>query len=295
MIVYIIGGNGWIGNKMQCLFESSGIDYIVSTLRAENSSDIQEDILKNKCTHVFCCSGRTHGSIDGITYNTIDYLEDIRTSKININDNLYAPVSLALFCDQRKIHFTYIGTGCIFNYDEKHTLENNIGFTEEDEPNFFGSQYSIVKGFTDRLIRNTNALTLRIRMPLSSDTSDRNFISKITKYEKICSIPNSMTVLDDLLPVCIKMMYGKEKGVYNFTNHGSISHNEILELYKEIVDPTFEWVNFDITEQDKILKSKRSNNYLDTSKIDKKYKIKSIREATIDVLHKLKLNITFTI
>ena len=38
--------------------------------------------------------------------------------------------------------------------------------------------------------------------------------------------------------------------------------NEILTMYKEIVDPNFTWENFDIEEQNKILDSKRSNNYL---------------------------------
>lgn len=294
MNIYIIGSNGWIGNKMQKLFLNNNIKYICSSFRAENK-EIYDDILNNNITHVFCCSGRTHGKLDNIYYNTIDYLEDIRTTSQNINDNLYAPVSLALFCEKNNIHFTYIGTGCIFNYDDNHTIENNIGFTEEDEPNFFGSQYSIIKGFTDKLLKNTNALVLRIRMPLSSDLSDRNFISKIIKYEKICSIKNSMTVLDELLPVCIEMMKNNEVGIYNFTNSGSISHNEILELYKDIINPEFNWINFDITEQDKILKSKRSNNFLNTSKLEKKYNIKNIKDATIDVLMKMKENMCYFI
>ena len=75
-------------------------------------------------------------------------------------------------------------------------MKNNL--QNDDKPNFFGSNYSIVKGFTDMLMKNTNALILRIRMPISSDKSIRNFITKITTYERICSIPNSMTILDEL-------------------------------------------------------------------------------------------------
>lgn len=287
MKVYLIGYNGWIGNKMQEIFINNNIKYINSHYRAEDNK-IYHHIFYYEITHVFCCSGRTHGELDGIIYNTIDYLEDIRTTSQNINDNLYVPVSLALFCEKNKIHFTYIGTGCIFNYDETHTLDNNVGFTEDDDPNFFGSQYSIVKGITDKLMKNTCALTLRIRMPLSSDLNDRNFISKITKYDKICSIKNSMTSLDEMLPVCLEMIKNREEGIFNFTNPGSISHNEILELYRDIIDPEFTWMNFDITEQDKVLKSKRSNNYLDTSKLESKYKVKNIRDATIDILNKMK-------
>ena len=70
-------------------------------------------------------------------------------------------------------------------------------FKEEDIPNFFGSSYSIIKGFTDRLMHQLDnyVLNLRIRMPISSENAPRNFITKITKYEKICNIPNSMTLL----------------------------------------------------------------------------------------------------
>jgi hypothetical protein len=51
---------------------------------------------------------------------------------------------------------------------------------------------------------------------------------------QVCNIPNSMTILDDLLPVSIVMAERKLTGVFNFTNPGAISHNEILDLYKEV-------------------------------------------------------------
>ena len=287
MKIFLIGHKGWIGQKFCRLFENQNIAYATSDFRAENDA-IFEEILKHNATHVLCCLGRTHGELDGVVYNTIDYLEDIRTTKTNINDNLYAPVSLSLFCDKEGIHFTYIGTGCIFSYDDEHSIDNKNGFVELDNPNFFGSQYSIVKGFTDQLMKQTNALSLRIRMPIASDLNDRNFISKIIKYDKICSIQNSMTVLDEMLPLCIKMMQNGERGTFNFTNPGSISHNEILELYKDIIDPNFHWQNFDITDQDKILKSKRSNNFLNTAKLEEKYNVLPIKESVKQVLESLK-------
>jgi hypothetical protein len=39
-------------------------------------------------------------------------------------------------------------------------------------------------------------------------------------------------------------------------------------MYKEIVNPSFEWKNFSIEEQRAILAADRSNNYLDTSKLE---------------------------
>jgi nucleoside-diphosphate-sugar epimerase len=287
MNVYLIGYNGWIGSKMQKLFKLNNINYITSKYRAENNQ-VLDDILNNNITHVFCCSGRTHGTLDNIKYNSIDYLEDNRVLYENINDNLYVPVKLALFCDKNNIHFTYIGTGCIYEYNNFN--KQDIGFTEEDEPNFSGSNYSIVKTFTDKILKDTKALILRIRMPLSYEHNDRNLITKLLKYDKICSIPNSMTILDDMLPISIDMMKNKETGIYNFTNPGTISHNEILELYKNIVDNNIKWENFDIEEQNKIIKSKRSNNKLDTSKLEQKYNIINIKDGIINMFNNMKNN-----
>ena len=186
------------------------------------------------------------------------------------------------------IHYTYLGTGCIFEYDSEHPYGQEIfGFTEESKPNFFGSSYSIVKGFTDKLLHNfeDSVLNLRIRMPITADNNPRNFISKITKYSKICSIPNSMTVLPDFYPIILDLMEKDFKGTLNLTNPGLISHNEMLEMYKEIVDKDFTWENFSIEEQDNILASKRSNNFLDTSKLEEMYpEVLNIKDSVRKIL-----------
>lgn len=271
MNILIYGYNGWIGNQFANLLTKNNINFLKGTSRVDNTQDVFNELTKHKVTHVVSFIGRTHGKIDNKTYSTIDYLEQPGKLTDNIRDNLFSPVSLALICAQLNIHLTYIGTGCIFSYDDEHTQQ--IGFTEENKPNFFGSGYSIVKGFTDRLMHQfeQTVLNLRIRMPINNNPNPRDFITKITTYEKICSVPNSMTVLPDMLPVMLDMLTNNKTGTYNLTNPGVISHNEILQMYKEIVDPLFTWNNFTIEEQDKILVSKRSNNYLDTSKLEKEY------------------------
>lgn len=56
-------------------------------------------------------------------------------------------------------------------------------------------------------------------------------------------------------------------GTINLCNPGYISHNEILKMYGEIVDPLFKWENFTQEEQRKILAADRSNNFLETDKL----------------------------
>jgi dTDP-glucose 4,6-dehydratase len=136
------------------------------------------------------------------------------------------------------------------------------------------------------LLKNT--LNLRIRMPITGENNPRNFITKITSYDKICSIPNSMTVLPELIPVAIQMMMKNITGTINLTNPGLISHNEILELYKLHVDPDFTWKNFTVDEQNKILSSKRSNNYLETKKLESLHNVRHIKDAVVECLKEYK-------
>jgi len=237
--------------------------------------------------------GRTHGTLDdGKVVGTIDYLEEKGKLFENVRDNLYCPLTLAMLCKERGMHFTYLGTGCIFEFDDEHPFEmayKGKGFTEESKPNFFGSSYSTVKGFTDLLMHNftDGVLNLRIRMPITGSHNSRNFITKICKYEKICSIPNSMTVLDELIPTMIDMALAKESGTFNLTNPGVISHNEILEMYKETVDPSFTWKNFTLEEQAKVIASGRSNNRLETDKLASKYPVSDIKTSVRAALSKM--------
>ena len=140
-------------------------------------------------------------------------------------------------------------------------------------------------------MHSIDVLNLRIRMPINSEKNPRNFITKITNYEKICSIANSMSVLPELIPIIVDLMKKKHIGTINLTNPGVITHNKILEMYKEIVDPSFTWKNFSIEEQDTILLSKRSNNYLSTQKLESLYpNVKNIQEAVRICLEQYPIN-----
>jgi 3,5-epimerase/4-reductase len=80
-------------------------------------------------------------------------------------------------------------------------------------------------------------------------------------------MPNSMTVLEDMFPVIIDMITKNTTGTFNLVNKGLITHNDILEIYKENIDKSFSWENFSIEEQNAILLSKRSNIQLSTDKL----------------------------
>lgn len=277
----LVYGKGWISTLFTNLCDDHTIVYGDRIDTNVGYDGLRHQINRIKPDRVVCMIGRTHGG--GI--HTIDYLEQDGKLRENVGDNLYAPILLAQVCRDLDIHMTYVGTGCIFTYDGDHRI-----FSESDPPNFYGSSYSVVKGYTDQLMGTyPNVLNLRIRMPISSINHPRNFISKIISYDRICSIPNSMTVMDDMLPIMKRMMEDSITGTYNFTNPGVISHNEILTMYRDIVDPSFTWKNFTIDEQRQVLAADRSNNELDTTKLEQyEPMVKPIHEAVMQCLMRWK-------
>jgi len=287
MKILIYGSKGWIGGLFMEFLKNknNSINFVEGTSRID-SIDLENELISVKPTHVISFIGRTHGTLEsGVKVNTIDYLEYPGKLVENIRDNLFSPIILADLCIKHNIHYTYLGTGCIFN-----SLSET--FNEEALPNYFGSSYSIVKGFTDRMMHSKNVLNLRIRMPISSIPNNRNFITKILNYSKICSIPNSMTVLDDFFPIFLDLMVSNTTGTFNCTNPGTITHNDILTSYRELIDPTITWENITISEQSKILKSDRSNNELDTSKIKESFpELLNIKDSVHNVLLNMKKNI----
>ncbi|KAK8690923.1 hypothetical protein V6N13_074448 [Hibiscus sabdariffa] len=271
----IYGRTGWIGGLLGKLCEAKGIDFEYGSGRLENRISLESDIASVNPTHVFNAAGVTGRP-------NVDWCESHKVE--TIRTNVVGTLTLADVCREKGLILINYATGCIFEYDESHPIGSGIGFKEEDTPNFTGSFYSKTKAMVEELLKNyENVCTLRVRMPISSDlTNPRNFITKITRYDKVVNIPNSMTILDELLPISIEMGKRNLTGIWNFTNPGVVSHNEILEMYRDHIDPSFTWKNFDLEEQAKVIIAPRSNNELDANKLKTEFpELLSIKESLI--------------
>lgn len=259
-VFLVFGGKtGWIGQKLVTLLQERNYIVYCAESRLENREDVEREIAAIRPDYILNSAGVTGRP-------NVDWCED--NKQATIRANMIGTLNLIDVAFLHNIPVTNFATGCIYQYDEAHPCGSGIGYTEEDEPNFEGSFYSKTKILVEKaLVNYPNVLNLRLRMPVSADLHPRNFITKIINYAKVVNIPNSMTILDDLLPVSIDMTLKGCKGLYNFTNAGTLSHNEILSLYKEYIDPSFTWVNFTLEEQNAILKAGRSNTELDSSKL----------------------------
>ncbi|KAI5227249.1 NAD(P)-binding protein [Aureobasidium subglaciale] len=257
----IWGGNGWVAGHLETILKDQGQTVYTTTVRMENREAVMAELDRVKPTHVMNCAGCTGRP-------NVDWCEDNKAA--TIRSNVIGTLNLADVCDQRGIHITVFATGCIYAYDEAHPM-GGPGFLETDPANFSGSFYSATKSKVEEIMmKYTNVLCLRLRMPVSDDLHPRNFVTKISSYSHVVDIPNSNTILHDLLPCAIILASAKETGVYNFTNPGTISHNEVLTLFERIVRPGFRWKNFTLEQQSQVIKAGRSNCELDTKKLVEK-------------------------
>ena len=273
-VFLVYGRTGWIGGMLGRLLEEQGHKYYYGAARLYDRKAVEDDIARCKPTHILNAAGITGRP-------NVDWCESHK--KETIQTNVTGMLTLVDLADKNGIHVTNFATGCIYSYDEKHPI-GGPGFTEDDPPNFGGSFYSHTKGMVEDLLKNyDNVLQLRLRMPIDNRLDNpRNFIFKIANYDCVVNVPNSMTVLDELVPYAIDGALRKLSGVYNFTNPGAISHNEVLQLYKDYCSPNYTWKNFSLEKQDKILAAPRSNNELCDKKIKSAWpQILDIKESLI--------------
>lgn len=247
----LIFGKGYIGGKFHDAISGSEItDTDIADVSPATA------IIKEKMPDVVInCAGMTGRP-------NIDWCEDHKRE--TLYSNVTGPLVLAEACLANGAFMVHLGSGCIYQGDN-----DGKGFSEDDLPELknIPSFYSLTKFTSEHLLKHLPVLQVRLRMPLDSEKSQRNFITKITNYERVINEPNSMSVIDDLIAATVQLIKKKKTGIYNVTNPGSITHKEILDMYKEIVDPSFTYTLMDTKELNEVTKAGRSNCILNTEKL----------------------------
>jgi len=274
----LIFGKGYIGRKFFDYLGEEGDEVVMSDLRVEDYDGLVDEIRRHQADVVLNCIGKTGRP-------NVDWCEDNKDE--TFFGNVTVPVMMAQACEELGLYMVHVGSGCVYTGDK-----DGVGFCEDDEPNFDGSFYSRTKAQSEAMLKDFDVLQLRLRMPLDGEPGERNFISKITRYAKVISVPNSISVLDDFLRAGRALIVKRATGVFNMTNPGVIDHEEILEMYKEIVDPDFEYELMSLEELGRVTKAGRSNCGLCSRKLEQEgVQMRPVREALRDVLEQYRQNL----
>ena len=286
----ILGKNGYIAEAIVKELKSRDLPHI-----ALSRTDVD---YTNKCDFDLYLLNNFHRNIlegeDIIVVNCAGYIgkpnvDACELAKADcVEGNVLFPAMISQLCADRGYQYVHISSGCIYGGYEKH-------FTEQDAPNFDfqnGSFYSGTKALAEKVVQQNNPTSyiFRLRIPFDEYASPRNYLTKLMSYDTLLDAENSLSHRGDFAKYSIDLITQKvPRGIYNITNKGSVTTQQVVELIKKhkLTNKEFQFfTNLDDFMQQ--ITAPRSNCVLDTSKIEQYIKIRTAEEALEDALSKYK-------
>lgn len=268
LIFLVYGASGFVGKQLVKSLDNMGAVYVCSKARTWDVKAVEEDIRKFNPTHVINASG----------YATPDNVDHYETHEQELTlTNTTGVLALAHACWKAHAHYTVIMSGCIYEGGP---------WKDTDEPNFKGSAYSNNRVLTEKLLAPYKACIVRIRMPVTRSMHPKSLITKLLKYKKVSTQGNSITIMEDMMPVVYYLCKAKHVGPVNLVNKGTVTNIYILSLWDKYIQPHA----FQPAESTEDLKcvAPRSNCEIEQSPcveaVAKKYDIQPARRAVTDGL-----------
>lgn len=243
----LVFGNGWLGNRFASHFNAPLPSVDIGSIGA-----VQEALSEHNPDVVINAAGK-------VGRPNIDWCESHKEEVIY--SNIAGPAVLAKACNKLQVKLVHLSSGCLW--------DQRLGATEETVPEP-PSFYSYSKAAADDILMRLDVqpLILRLRMPLCDERNSRNLITKVAGYKKIIDLPNSMTHVDDLIITTQSLLEKEASGIFNVVNPGVTSLPQIMDLYKEYVDPGHSYSTISKQELLKITAAGRSDCTLDTNKLN---------------------------
>lgn len=274
MKIIVFGPNGYLGQKFLELYP----DAIPCSIDIADLTAVQAIFDEHEPDVVVNAAGKTGRP-------NIDWCEDHKAETLHAN--VTGPLVLVEECSKRNIYFVHMSSGCIFAGENE-----GRGFTETDEPNFYGSYYSRTKALADKLlIEFDNVLILRLRMPFDASMNERTLLAKLARYERVHDLPNSITYVPDFLRAAEALISKGATGIYHIVNPGVSSPYKIMQMYQEIVAPDHSVQLLSDDEVQTIQKAGRSNCLLNTQKLaEEGIVLLPVEQAIREALQKIAQN-----
>ena len=232
-------------------------------------------ITDNNITHVIYDYRRSYGNHIWNTSYIETHLEE------NLKYNLYYSIQVCNICKNMNVHVTYIGEGCVFSN------------SNSTEPDLKVSNHSLMNIYTEKILNELypDILYLRIRYPITADFKPNCHLMKLISFTNILDTDNSITIIEDMMPIMLEMLQKQVKGIFNFFGKHYINSIETIIQLK-----TFDsLINFKVMTENvhnnKI--GKRSNGIFDNTSLEtfcneNKLILPSSSQSLINCLNKMK-------
>jgi UDP-glucose 4,6-dehydratase len=282
MKIAVLGSKGYIGQNFTKFLNNKNIKNIALS-RKEcdflNKESLYKILKKYNPDYIINSAGFTgKPNVDACELNKEDCWKKNYTVSKNISE----------ICQSLDKKWIQISSGCIYS-----GTKSKNGFKETDKPNFCFdhtpcSYYSGVKSAAEDMLKSDKSVYIcRLRIPFNHVESDKNYITKLLRYNTLLSATNSLSQTDEFIEGCFYLIQNNcDTGIYNITNTGSITTKEVIKyINKYVTDKKFTFFKNEEEFYSIAAKTPRSNCILDNSKLRKTgYKISNVEDAIIKSL-----------
>jgi dTDP-4-dehydrorhamnose reductase len=265
-MIILFGSNGYIGSEFATQLKQLNVN-VIHWKNTKNTTfnDLQCWYHSNGCPKI-------EAVINAAGYTgkpNVDSCEIEKTT--TIHGNIIWTQILTNWCMLNNILITHISSGCIYNGKK----DDGSGFSEQDEPNFTWKQnncsfYSGSKVVGENIISQwSKHYICRLRIPFEENHNNRNYLSKLLNYNQLLNAENSISNKNEFVNAVIQMIRNHVPfGIYNITNTGHITTEEIVKKLKKTIAKNKQF-NF-ITEKEfysNFAIAPRSNCIINNSKL----------------------------
>ena len=251
---FLLGSKGYIGSSILRELKINKMKVLCLKNRMNEIESISKLIKIYKPKYFINAAGLT-----GI--GSVKWCND--NKKETLMTNVIEQIGILNMCNKYNVHCTLIGSGAIYK-------DSIIEKTEEDKGDLISEYYSECRIMLEEMVSNfENYLFLRMNYPISKKDNPKNLLTKLKNYNQIDNIKLSITNLDSLCPIMIKMIEHNKTGKFNFVNKGQIEIPKILEI---------------ININKEIKSSNRESIKLNTDKLEKIYNIETIEQSLMSNL-----------
>lgn len=222
----LLGGSGYVGQAFAKHLRKRGLEFVAPSHRELDA--LSRDAVADAVDRL-----KPRFVINAIGYTGRPNIDETEKQKLHtLITNATVPGILGEVLGRRGIPLGHVSSGCIYN----GVRSDGLPFREEDPPNFAlshprASWYSRTKAMGEMMLKDCpTAKIWRLRIPFDEFDHERNYLTKIMRYERLLEVSNTISQLQEFAFVCLETLQRDfPAGVYNVVNPGAIKTSEVAE------------------------------------------------------------------
>jgi dTDP-4-dehydrorhamnose reductase len=228
-MILLLGGSGYVGQAFARHLRSRGLAFAAP-------SHAELDGLSKDAIDAAAETLKPDFVINAIGYTGRPNIDGTEREKLHcLITNTTVPGILGEVLGARGIPFGHVSSGCIYN----GVRSDGLPFREDDPPNFAfshprASWYSRTKAMAETMLRDCpTAIIWRLRIPFDEFDHERNYLTKIMRYERLLEVSNTISQLQEFTQVCLETLTRRlPAGIYNVVNPGAIKTSEVADAIR---------------------------------------------------------------